>query len=44
MSVVLGISAFGPIGTVGGPILACILVTVLDIYKEGYLRKQPFGI
>jgi predicted PurR-regulated permease PerM len=39
MSVFFGISAFGPIGALTGPLLAGILVTTMDIYKSFYASR-----
>ena len=40
LSVVLGISTFGVVGAVLGPLLAGLVITSLDIYKSFYQKAQ----
>lgn len=43
MSIALGLSTFGPIGVIMGPLLVGILATLTEVYKEfySYVRKTP---
>jgi predicted PurR-regulated permease PerM len=40
MSIALGLSTFGPLGVIVGPLLVGILATVAEIYKGFYSRRQ----